>query len=249
MNMKPNFYRKREVILDILYPKQCVCCNTIIDDSEELCDNCLRNIERIDNLSRCIKCGLEKADCQCKIYTYHFDGCVAPFYNKGIAKSGMYSFKFKNNEQYALFFAREMAKALKSQLPFENFDAVCFVPSAFHSFLKRGFNQSYLLAKHLSYILDVPLIQNSIKCSFSFGFQHNLNRIKRFERVQKKYSFKRETSYKLKNKKVLLVDDIKTTGATLDECSRQLLFSGARSVFCVTALITAMEKKENKKHK
>lgn len=244
--MKHHFYRKSELLLDVLYPKQCVCCNEIIDNGEELCDNCIRNIERINDTKRCLKCGLEKSECQCPIYVYHFEGCISPFYNKGIAKKGMYSFKFDRKAHYASFFAGEMAKSIKSQLNNMDFDAVCFVPSSTYSFLKRGFNQSYLLAKHLADFLNLPLIENSLKCSFTLSFQHKLNRTKRFKKAKKKYEFQKSASKLLKNKRILLVDDIKTTGATLDECSRQLLLSGAKSVFCTTALITAMEKKISK---
>lgn len=243
--MKHKFYRPSELFLDVLYPKQCVCCNEIIEEDEELCDNCIRHIERINDTKRCLKCGLEKSDCQCHIYVYHFDGFIAPFYNTGIAKNGMYALKFKHRAHYASFFAGEMAKTIKSQINISDFDAVCFVPSSPYSFLKRGFNQSRLLAKHLAELLELPLIENSLKCSFTFSFQHKLNRIKRFKKVQKKYNFIKRTSKSLKNKRILLVDDIKTTGATLDECSRQLLLAGAESVFCVTALITVMENLEN----
>lgn len=245
--MKQNFSRKTELLLDAIYPKQCVCCNEIIDSDEELCDNCLRNIERVNDATRCLKCGLEKQECQCPIYVYHFEGVLAPFYNKGIAKTGMYALKFKRREQYAVFFAREMAKTVKSQLSDREFDAVCYIPSSNLSFLKRGFNQSYIIAKQIANFLEIPLIKDALKCNFTLNFQHRLGRIKRFEKVQKKYIFTKGVSKQITDKRILLVDDIKTTGATLDECSRQLLLSGAESVFCITALVTVLDKTEKKK--
>lgn len=232
------FNRSRELFLDAIYPKQCICCGAIIDDEEELCDSCIRSIERIDPLKRCIKCGLVKKNCQCKIYAYHFEGCVAPFWNGDTAKKGMYSFKFERKSHYGMFFAREMAKTVKNELRNINFDAVCFVPSATGSFLKRGFNQSRVLALYIANILQIPFVDSSISCRLNFSIQHKLKRNKRFKSVQHKYSFNRNVAHLLKDKTVLLVDDIKTTGATLDECSRQLLFSGAKQVYCVTALIT-----------
>jgi len=230
------------LITESLYPKQCVCCNDIIDENEELCDNCIRNIERVDDTKRCIKCGLLKGNCGCKIYVYHFEGCVAPFFNRGLAKRGAYSLKFKKREHVAEFFAREMAKTVRSQLSNIDFDVICYVPSTWRSYSKRGFNQSYLLAWHLSKILSIPLLKGAIKCKLLLSFQHKLNREKRFKVTRKKYYFSKHIAADLKDKKVLLVDDIKTTGATLDECSRQLLFGGARSVFCVTALVTELKK-------
>lgn len=233
-----DFNRKRNALLDVFYPKQCVCCGEIIDDSEEICDVCMRNIERVDDTKRCIKCGLLKADCQCKIYVYHFEGVVAPFFNKGLARAGIYNFKFNKKAHYSLFFAREMVKVIVSQLKDVEFDAVCFVPSSLYSFSRRGFNQSELLAKDISNILSLPLIKGVLKCKFSLGFQHRLGREKRFKKVQSKYYFLNRKAGFLKDKTVLLVDDIKTTGATLDECSRQILLAGAKCVYCITALVT-----------
>lgn len=234
-------------ITEMFYPKQCVCCGEIIDEDEELCDNCIRNIERVDDTKRCIKCGLLKGNCGCKIYTYHFEGAVAPFFNSGLAQQGMYSFKFNKREQAAEFFAREMAKSVRSQLHNREFDVICYVPSTLRSYSMRGFNQSYMLAQRMSELLSIPLLKGALKCRWSIKFQHNLNREKRFKLTRKKYYFSKSAVGYLKNKKVLLVDDIKTTGATLDECSRQLLFGGARSVFCVTALVTDL--KRDKKYK
>lgn len=241
--------RSRELFLDVLYPKQCVCCGDIIADGEELCDSCIRAIERIDPLKRCNKCGLVKKSCQCKIYAYHFEGTIAPFWNRGIAQQGIYSFKFRRKAHYGMFFAREMAKTVKNEFRDIKFDAVCYVPSAAGSFFKRGFNQSRILAQGVSKILDIPLVDGSIKCKFGFGIQHKLGRYKRFKNVRHKYYYNRSVSGLLKDKTVLLVDDIKTTGATLDECSRQLLFSGASRVFCVTALITEPDLSSKPKEK
>jgi ComF family protein len=224
--------------IDLLYPKQCVCCREIIDESEELCDNCIRNIERVDDTKRCIKCGLIKGKCGCKIYTYYFEGVVAPFFNIGLAKQGMYRFKLKRKSHLSRFFANEMAKTVRSQLQNLEFDAVCYVPSSFSSYLKRGFNQSYLLAERLSSLLSIPILKGCIRCRLNSGAQHRLNREKRFEATQKKYYFSENAVDALRDKRILLVDDIKTTGATLDECSRQLLLGGAKSVFCVTALVS-----------
>ena len=229
-------------ITEMLYPKQCVCCHEIIDEDEELCDNCIRNIERVDDNKRCIKCGLLKGNCGCKIYAYHFDGVVAPFFNDGLAKRGMYSFKFKKSEHAVEFFAREMAKTVRSQQLDGAFDAICYVPSTWFSYSKRGFNQSYLLAKRMSELLSIPLLKGALRCKGSIRFQHRLSREKRFALTRKKYYFSKTCVNQLRNKKILLVDDIKTTGATLDECSRQLLFGGAESVFCVTALVSDLKK-------
>lgn len=244
--MAINYKRKADYILDILFPRKCVCCNEIIDDEEELCDNCLRFIERVDASKRCPACGLEKKSCQCKMYAYHFDSIVSPFYYEGIARKGFYNFKFNGKEHYGIFFAREMARTVISELDIKNFDAICYVPMSYKSRLIRLYNQSYVLAKHISELTNIPLIEHSLKRRFSLKYQHTKSREKRFKGVRKIFLFNKEKTHLLKNKRILLVDDVKTTGATLDECSRQLLFGGAKSVSCVTALITDQIKRERR---
>lgn len=246
---RDKYLRPKNLLLDGIFPKQCVCCNEIIDEDEELCDDCIRNIERIDSTKRCKRCGLEKKNCECYKYVYHFEECIAPFFNEGIARRGMYAFKFKRRAHYATYFADEMAKSVRSQWGNIKFDAVCYVPSTAYSFLRRGFNQTYLLAEKLSDLLEIPLLKDSLYGKSKFRFQHTLTRDKRFQAVRDKYFFNPERSGELKGKTVLLVDDIKTTGATLDECARQLLFSGANTVYAVCALITDVHNKpKNKRH-
>jgi len=248
--MKPdNAKRKNDILLNALYPKQCVCCTALIEPDEELCDDCLRNIERIDAAKRCGKCGLEKKDCVCKLYVFHFEGCVAPFYNEGLARRGLYSYKLNNRQHYGMFFAREMAKTVLSEYNGIDFDAVCFVPSSLKSLGTKGFNHSRELARIVSELLKLPLIDNVLVRKNMFFAQHKRSRKKRFSEVRKIYSYKQEESYRLKNKTVLLVDDIKTTGATLDECSRQLLFAGADKVYCVTAIISPYKREKTKTKK
>lgn len=241
------FLRKSDILLDALYPKQCVCCNAIIENGEEICDSCLRELERVDPNKRCMKCGLEKSNCRCGIYVYHFEACVAPFFNSTAARRGMYAFKFKRRPHYGIFFAREMAKTVAAEYSEIGFDAVTYVPLSKKSLCRRGFNQTLVLAEGISNIIGIPLLKDTLFSKSTLKSQHRLGKSARFKRVHNLYGFNEQVSKQLKNKTVLLVDDIKTTGATLDECARQLLFAGAERVYAVTALITDMKPKNGDK--
>lgn len=244
--MSEKYKRRADYILDAIFPRKCVCCDEIIDGEEELCDNCIRFIERVNPLKRCLFCGLEKPDCDCKYHVYHFKGAVAPFFNEGLAKTGLYDFKLNAKEHYSIFFAREMARTVANELRDVHFDAAVCVPSSKISYLKRGINHSFVLAKRVSEFLDIPLIKDSLLAKFHFGAQHKSDKFSRFKRVRKIFRYNTKCSTDLSGKTVLLIDDIKTTGATLDECSRQLLLAGAKEVYCVTALITKYNKKEKR---
>lgn len=221
------------LIKKTFHPKRCYCCGTIIDEDDCLCEYCGSKLKRMDPLKRCLYCGQTKKNCQCKRRVFHFNGCVSPFLNTGVAKKVMFHFKFREKPYYSDFFAKPMAFCVKNEFRDIDFDAVCFVPTTRAKFLKRGYNQSEILAKEIAEILSLPVI-NLLKCNKNGKSQHMLSERERYENVKNLYSAFRNA----KNKTLLLVDDIKTTGATLDECSKQLLLSGANTVYCVTALIT-----------
>ncbi|MBE6787737.1 MAG: ComF family protein [Ruminococcaceae bacterium] len=223
-----------KVIANSLFPNKCISCGEIVENDDFLCDYCYELLERIDLLKICKRCGRNKKDCECKYRVFHFNGCVAPFENKDIARKSMYKFKFSKNMRTADFFGFEMAKAVETIYKEIDFDYITFVPMHFLKRLKRGFNQSQILANKLSRILGIPLRDDLLNVKFSFCSQHDLDYKQRYENAKKLYKYKR----KIAGKTVLLVDDIKTTGASLDACAKQMILAGAQNVYCVTGLIT-----------
>ena len=223
-----------KIVLAVLFPNKCLGCGEILNEGEFLCEYCHAMIERTAKDKLCLKCGLPKKKCDCSKYIFRFDRTVAPFYYNGIAKRIMYRFKFRHKEYASLFFAQQMALCVKQNYSDIEFSAVTYVPMLKRSELKRGYNQSKLLARDLAVILNLPLSEDLLGVKPKKHTQHKLPLSKRFENVKNKYF----CNYSVQGKKILLVDDIKTTGATLDECAKQLLRSGADRVYCVTGLIT-----------
>ncbi|MBE6728206.1 MAG: ComF family protein [Ruminococcaceae bacterium] len=217
-----------------IYPNKCICCGRFLNEGENLCELCAHWIERINRQKRCLVCGLEKQRCRCKYNAYHFAGVVAPFYNAGIAKRAFYKYKLIPKKHYALYFASEMVKTIKSELADIKFDAVCYVPTAIKTVRYKGFDHAGILAHKIGETLNLPVLDDVIIRKKGGKKQHTLSSKERFKNVRGRYGIDKRIS----GMKILLVDDILTTGATLDECSRQLLFAGAQSVYCVTALIT-----------
>lgn len=225
------------LIKEAFFPKTCAACGEVTDNGEPLCDYCREMLVRFDPIKRCIRCGNEKSDCECKYRVFHFDGLVAPFENKETARLGVYSFKFRRKMSNAEYFAEQMALSVKNEYRDIRFDAVTFVPMHKYRFLKRGFNQSRVLAEKIAEILGAPLA-DTLLCLKNGKRQHDLFGKERFQNVKGRYAAKGS----VRGKTILLVDDIKTTGATLDECAKQLISSGADGVYCVTALISTRNK-------
>lgn len=227
-----------KAIMDAIFPQKCIACGSIIGNDDFLCEYCYEKIERVDFAKICRKCGLPKKQCECKNRVFHFDSVIAPFSSGDVAKAAMYRFKFKKVASYSKFFAQEMAKTVKMFYCDVKFDGIVFVPMHTLKHLKRGFNQSEQLAKRLSKILDIPLYSGVLTVKYTHRRQHSMTVKERFNNVKGMYGYK----CKLNGKNILLVDDIKTTGATVDECARQLLLAGANEVYCITGLITEHKK-------
>lgn len=230
-----------KAILSAFFPNTCISCGEIINEEDALCDYCFEMLPRVDLVKNCTRCGLPKKHCDCKNHVFYYNGCIAPFYNKLSAQKAMYRYKFRKMQKNADFFSKQMALAVKMVYSDIKFDAVTYVPLNYRKFLKRGFNQSEVLARQISQILGLKIFDKLLFCSKNKISQHNLKNPKeRFRNVGGMYGCK----HKVKGN-ILLIDDIKTTGATLNECAKMLILSGADKVYCVTGLIT--HNREDKK--
>lgn len=222
-----------DAFFELLYPPRCMVCDepTI---SYGCCESCKGKINTISS-EMCLSCGSEDVSCECKKRVYHFDGITAPYFNDDYAQQTVYDLKFYGKFNCLKPFGREMARFAKKSFGTENIDLICYVPSTKESMYKRGFNQSALFAKEISNLLHLDIKHNLLIKKESVKTQHRKKTIEdRFKNVRNGY----KATEKLNGKNILLVDDIKTTGATIDECARQLKFAGAEKVYCVVALIS-----------
>jgi len=226
-------------LIDILFPRKCLSCGKIIENNLTLCKECKSKLKFMPKKDICTKCGLIKPSCDCKRRIFYFEGIVSPFANTGSARNIVYRYKFLSKRHYAKFMARAMVNRLKEILPGVTFGAVIPVPTKYKDIVNRGFDHTELLAKEVSRLTDIPCLSNAIGVKLFGKTQHKIKAEKRFDNVDEKYFAKT----KIKCKRVLLVDDIKTTGATLNACSRELLKAGAEEVYCLTALVGAPRKK------
>lgn len=214
-----------------------MCCGEIIEENASLCKLCENGIERINLDDICLDCGFEKANCSCKYNIFRFGGLISAFKNKGVAQKAYYSYKFAKRQHYSNFFADELAAAISKCYKDINFDIICFVPS----YKKHGYNHSGYIANAIAQKLNIPFCGDLLTCIKKCKKQHKSTIRQRINNVDGKYA----TNYMIKGKTVLLIDDIKTTGATLDECAKELMFAGADNVYCATVLGPAISKKLN----
>lgn len=222
-------------ILKIVFPDRCPCCSKV-SDSYKPCDRCakLLNECRFDG-KICKKCGNEIKFCDCKRFNYLFTGVCAPFKNVDKAQETVYGLKFLNRPYAAEYLGKEMAKRFIEVFSDKNIDFICFVPTHRRLNFKRDYDYIRLLAKQVATELGIPLRSRILKKIKYNKRQHKLSFNERKLNVKGVFSAVGD----LTGKTVLLVDDIKTTGYTLNECAKQLRLAGAENVYCLTALISS----------
>lgn len=220
--------------VDFFLPSHCMYCKSGVENGSIICKECEKALERTEK-NMCLKCGLNKKKCACSAYVYHFSRITAPFYNKGIAQNGLYKMKFSGARVLSKLYSHAMAECVKRDYYDINFSKITYVPTGLFREFRRGYDQSRLLAEDMSKELNIPIEYSLLGRTLFSRTQHKRKGIHtRFVNAYKNYYRKGKTV----RGNVLLVDDIKTTGASLDACARQLLMAGADEVFCVTALIS-----------
>ncbi len=201
-------------ILDIIYPPKCGICGKI--GYEDLCIKCEKELKKVAIF------GKEKY--QDKFFNTHF----YLFKYEGKIRNLLISYKFNEKAYLYKTFAKFFKKYEKNLFKNEVYDIIVEVPISKKRFKQRGYNQSLLFCKEISKIMNIKFEKNILKKVKNNLAQSTLNKEEREGNVQNVYKIVNKE--KILNKKILLVDDIFTTGATCNECSKILKENGAQQI-------------------
>jgi ComF family protein len=189
-------------ILDLLYPQvTCWCCGKKVYEDIWLCKECRAELERLRH----------KREVSGNLVQGH-----VLFAYEGMVSALVSEFKFHEKKYLGKFMAREIADCL-SAIDID-FDVILPVPSHTVRRLKRGYNQTHLMVRELSIICKIPFDLQYLIREVQTPPLKKMNRMERFEVLENAFSIRKEKPYKT----VLLIDDIYTTGATIDACGRVL---------------------------
>ena len=206
----------------LLYPRTCVVCRELITTNENICENCVPFIFPTSN--GCRGCGQKK--CQCDLKDHIYDKCLAAYVYDGKLKDAYCRCKFRGERSRYKFYADELAKVFGEELSALDYDFVTVVPGSHSKKQNGGYNFAELIARKFAHNIHLPFM-NVLKKVRKLDVQHNLSIKDRRQNVRGAYRVKGKYISDVNGKKVLLVDDIRTSGATLDECTRELKFAGA----------------------
>ena len=226
-------------ILEILYPARCPICHGILKGRDGICPECRKKLPYIRE-PKCKKCGkqMESAEeeyCRdCKRFSHAFDrGAAVYTYNDVMARS-IAMFKYHNRREYAKVYAKEMyrccSRFLKSCAP----EVILPVPIHRQKKRQRGFNQAELVAKELGKLLNVPVDADYLIRKAKTIPQKELTRQQRKRNLKEAFEVSKDGKY---YKRVLLIDDIYTTGATMDAVSEILRENQTKIIFFLTICV------------
>jgi competence protein ComFC len=221
--------------LDMLYPPVCVNCHVRIPDQKVwLCGSCYDKLSYIPE-QHCPKCGypIEGEECfNCYENTYVFRQAVSVFLYENAAKALVHGLKYSGLAEIADWFANQMYKVLLHEKPLTGVDYVTAVPLHKVRRRERGYNQSDLIAKALAERMNREFTDKALVRRTYTTSQTLLDSTERRKNIKGAFRIGRLDPH---GKSFLLIDDVFTTGTTVNEASRTLLNAGAKEVFVMTA--------------
>jgi len=205
-------------ILDFLYPNVCGICEKV--NKESLCPKCNKKLKNI------LKYKLIKHQ------NKYFDEHLYVFKYEGIIREKIIQYKFYEKSYMYKTFAIIILKNEKKYGFLENYDIIIPVPIHKKRENERGYNQSSLIARELAKNWDILCMENILYKKINNTMQSTLTQKQRRDKVKNVYEIKR-VEY-IKNKNIILFDDMFTTGSTANECAKLLKQNGANKILVLT---------------
>lgn len=208
-----------EVVLDFLFPTKCGFCGKIY--KEGICPKCIYKLKQIS------KCKI------IKIEKFYFDYLIYLFDYQSQIRSEIIDFKFNDKPYIARTFIKFLIKNENICGFLKKYDIIIPVPMYVNKKAIRGYNQSELLAKYLANEMDhIKYNKNILTKILDTKKQSTLNKKERKQNLIGAY--KVQNAEMIQNKRIILVDDIFTTGCTANECSKVLKQAGAKNICVLT---------------
>lgn len=217
---------------DFFLPRFCPACkNKLTNTDDVICSTCFKSIE-LAGQSR-IDFEYDKKFSSKKLVT----GFTSLFVFEKDKELQEILHQLKYNKRFRIGYklGRETALRRKDTFKSWNIDLITSVPLHHLKKAERGYNQSYYIARGLSGALKIKLIENLLKRTRYTESQTSKNIFERELNVNNAFLVRKKKL--VKDKKILLVDDVITTGATISECARQLLHCGAKKVYAASVAI------------
>lgn len=231
--------------VEVLFPRRCPLCHEIvIPKDKKVCPDCFSKLRPIVEPC-CKRCSKpiaipEQEYCyDCMKSEHHYERGFAVYVYEGTIKTSLMKFKFHGKQEYADFYIEQLIQYAGEPLKRLHLDLILPVPLHPRKLRMRGFNQAQLLAQGVAAFLERPMNQHLlIRTKFTLP-QKKLDDKERLHNLEQAFDLRLGTlpNSNLSGKRILLVDDIYTTGSTIEACTRILLKAGCAKVYFITVCI------------
>lgn len=223
-----------------MYPRRCILCDGVLDTPNSgvctLCESKLKYCKE----PACKKCGKPLknerqeycTDCRKKKHSY--DQGKSVWIYKGDMKNSIYRFKYGNRREYARFYAEESVRIYGRWIKSKGVEVIIPIPVHPKRKRKRGYNQAELYAKELGKLLELPVDRDSLVRVVNTTPQKELDDKERRNNLKKAFKIRKDS---VKYRKVLVVDDVYTTGSTIDAAAELLRDAGADKIYFLSVTI------------
>jgi len=209
---------------NLIFPKLCnACSEPLLKGEKVVCTKCLTTLPKtnfhLDNQNSVFKVFWGRTDIKMAASFYYFS-------KKGKVQQLLHGLKYKGAKEIGQFIGKIYGFELKQSPYFKKIDFIIPVPLHPKKFKKRGYNQSEYFAQGLSNTMNISVNTNCLIRNMNSETQTKKSRYNRWENVGEIFEIKDEQT--IKNKSVLLVDDVITTGATIEACAKVLSEKGCK---------------------
>ncbi len=222
----------------MVFPARCPVCDRAVAPGELICPGCKGEFEVVKE-PRCLKCGKHIGDereeyCKgCRMTVHKFEKGRGVFAYQSVAGS-MYRFKYAGRREYARYYGEQIVKKLGTAIERWKPDALVPVPVHAARRRERGYNQAEALAREVGKRMGIPVESRLIKRVKKTLPQKLLDDRERQNNLKKAFKIDRND---VKLKTVIIIDDIYTTGSTIDACAAILKRAGVEKVYFVTVAV------------
>lgn len=210
-----------DILLDLIYPPVCGVCGRL--DKNSLCNKCKIQLNKEAAFN------IEKNGKDINIF---FNEHMYIFMYCGTIRSVLLNYKFNDNAYLYKTLTNFLLKNQKFVKKIKSYDIIIPVPLSKNRRKERGYNQSELIAKEISLKTQIKMDKTCLKKIKNVLAQSTLNKEDRYQNIEGAYKI--QNNNLLKNKKVLLLDDIFTTGSTVNECSKQIQKANPKKIGVLT---------------
>lgn len=226
-----------ELAAGLLYPQTCPFCGRV--SAQRVCGACRKKLAYVGE-PRCMRCGkplrqAEREYCRdCERRPHAYDRGYALWVHQGGVKHAIYQFKYHNRRIYSRFFAAELQNRYGEAIRRWEISTIIPVPLSRKRRRQRGFNQAELLASELGKRMGIPVDAVHLIRVRDTSPQKKMDARERRANLDRAFAWKGEAPVR---GNVLLIDDIYTTGNTIDSAARVLKQAGAAKVYFLTVSI------------